>query len=248
MKINKIHIIFIIWLLCESTVLRADDAENSCSEKIISAIGRKLDLKFLQDYNEKSTPNEMIIKSVCKKWPKDKTKTIAAIFYELSTGVTPLIVSMNDTDSSNVISVYKDNEYTLPVMNLEGISIDTARYNVTTDIRAFGVIFNGSSVVNNATSGGFGSIEALYIQENEKIKPIFEDFFLSTWKLIPCNQCSDGAQREDVGYIIQMSKSITNGYYNLIIKPYSSDSKKKYLEYELIYDGSRYPYFDKYIK
>ena len=129
--------------------------------------------------------------------------------------------------------------------------IDTAPYLLAKGVRAFGVDLT-SGYIPHCGDGGSGAERTLYVQQGEKLRPIF-GLTMSSWRFLQggnprcvgSDQASEVTIIENTDLSISVAKTSTNGYRDLIVQAVSSEDtgqpkgKKSFL-YKLRYDGQRY--------
>ena len=213
------------------------DGDQLCENSVTSLIGKRL-----------RVDNFSYVKNACKRWPKDKSITIAAYAYD--SGVEfekSLIVALVHINKNRVIATYRGRIQEDSVSTVESLRIDTARYDVAPGVRAFGVDVTESVHVRCA-GGGSGPLRTLYVHEGERIRPILTDHPISRWTYhggtSPCDDEYKGPEyTETETFTIGMTKEITNGYYNLEIQmttSYSNSDKSESNTFEHCYDGEKY--------
>jgi len=136
--------------------------------------------EFLNTWTQKLHPNRAIASeyATCKLWPANPALTLAALPLpakgsDPDTGTYDLEVLVADSDSGSIIAhSYQPSAITYDAMRLSGISLDTARYQLMPENRAFGVRIShsGSSRVNpyNTTS------LSLYVIDGQRLRPVLD--------------------------------------------------------------------------
>lgn len=164
--------------------------------------------------------------STCKVWPFDPSKSIVALvhFQEGSSFAVPpnkteglydLTVLLVSSDSGKILNrLVQEGEFTSDAIMLNGISIDTAPYNLAKNIRAFGVRagFSNSSALNSIV---FEKI-SLYVLQGSSLKPVLGGLVV-TEKLVEqngdCNISSTVTNRT-----LAIAETTTRGYADLILR------------------------------
>lgn len=232
--------------------------EQICNTSTIEVVGRFLNIKEFKVPPDGYSPNEeaIIAAAACKPHPANKQITIAAIAYDTKKSETKaLIIALLDNIKGNVIASYSREYENDSFFNVESGSlwIDTTLYNLTNDVRAFGLDVT-SGYIPHCVDGGFGSIRTLYVQEGKMIRPILESLTMSEWTFIQegqsrCNQIAAPDEEtiiENFDLSISVSKTTTNGYKDLLITAINSrddgkKAKRKPFHFKLSYDGKKYP-------
>jgi hypothetical protein len=174
-----------------------------------------------------------------------------------------------NSDETNVIGSYKSiiAEDASLIIGSGSLKIDTASYDLTSEIRAFGVDFSSSfSPSNCAHDGWTGNSKNLYIFDGSIIKKVLggsNGLLLSSSGYVKeLDRCGEKYQRMlDKGYkdvienfstTINIGNDSTNGFKDLILTSSStyeidgkkSKSKRKPLTVNLHFDGNEYPLSD----
>ena len=192
---------------------------------------------------------------VCKIWPADESKTIVVlpfpndikgtIFYDLD-------VLLVDTQSGELIAHnWQQNAFVSDAIELNNFEIDTARYQLNNESRAFGVranSANGSPYVPISQQ-----VINLYVQQKEKLNRVVNKLVLKNFSG-EWNDC-DG-EYNSRNAVLLLGKNTTNNYKDLIVsyneqkeiikknserecvKEITNSTKRKYTLY---YNGVEYP-------
>ncbi len=194
--------------------------------------------------------------AVSKIWPADKSITIAAllfpnaregddaVYYDID--IVPV-----DTNTGDVIarSLRKRAAFS-SAFRLTGVSIDTARYNLTKGVRAFGIrrYYEGSSRYNSASM----TVMELFVLSGSELKiisaPLIMEHSTGEWD----GECA--GEYTDIKRIISIDEKKTKGYYDLKLITAQKDTItkmkgeecaeeiKKLPEKEVIikFDGNKY--------
>jgi hypothetical protein len=249
MKIRQTVLNFFLFtfVLCHSVYAQADSEQNKqhCSDTMVKLVGKHLGIS---DFSHTSG---VIVDEACKVWPKDDSKTIAIFSYDAGVEHEKrLIVVLVDTLKERVVATYKRaiQEDAAMTVGAGSFRIDTARYDLAPGVRAFGLDVT-TSYSQGCVDGGLGPVRTLFVQDGKEIRPIFENFYISSWRYVQGGpSCAEGENvvTEDITYSIGIGNETTNGYANLKITADSSYSgaaktKRKPFQYELHYDGKKYP-------
>ena len=179
--------------------------------------------KIINELNIKENEIHMDL-VVDKVLPNSKEKTIVVIpkyrtnekdeygnyFYEFDS----YIIIANNRNGKILNKFYEPNAWTSDAINLTSIGIDTGLYILNDQTRAFAIRvgYTGSSRPNP-----YNKIElSLFIPDNNSLKKILKDYpiddFIGEWD----TNCS--GEFEETKSIIEIDKSKTNNFNNLIIK------------------------------
>lgn len=221
-----------------------------CSTELLGMVGKSIRLE------EAAHGNGGVLAAACKVWPKDEAITLVAIAYRAGAddGLN-LAVAMLDNGRNQLIASYTGRLGRQAEMRLgpDSLSIDTARYDVTRGIRAFGV--DVTNRVADCSRSGPRRMRNLYVLDGTEIRPIMDGFDLSYQRgqgsLPACPAGVDAASAvapvmETVTLKIALGQSLTHDYRDLSIFSVSSfsdgsPSSREPFRYELKYDGRQYP-------
>lgn len=241
---------------------------QDCSTKVLNLVSQNLKLQKF---------NDSLVASACKKTTKGNENTIVALALnngkesdvDSSEQQKDLVLALVNSDETNVIGSYKSviQEGATLIIGSGSLKIDTARYDLTSEIRAFGVDFSSSlSPSNCAHDGWTGNSKNLYIFDGSIIKKVLggsDGLLLSSSAYVKeLDRCGDKYQLMlDKGYkdiienfstTISVGNDSTNGFKDLILTSSStyeidgkkSKSKRKPLTVNLHFDGNEYPLSD----
>ena len=235
---------------------QTDSEKNRCDKSIVNLVGKHLDVSnFSYPKGHKYPKAEnggVIIAGVCKVWPKDNSITIGIFAYDDGVEYEKrLIVALVDTIKIRIVAIYKGaiQEDAAMIVGENSFRIDTARYDIAPSVRAFGLDVT-TSYSQGCGDGGLGPVRTLFVQDGKEIKPILEDFYISSWSYIQEGQsrCTganapEESLYENRGYSLSVDTASTNGYKDLLVtETISRDDEKKTgeLRYKLYYDGKKY--------
>jgi hypothetical protein len=229
---------------------------KGCSDAIVKLVGEHFHLdNFVLG---KSDNDGLIVSGRCKLWSKNKSRVIAAFAYDAGVeGEKLLVVSVIDTRANKIVSAYENTiqEGAGRAIGEDSLRIDIARYDMAPEVRAFGIeIYNSkySPYNPNCADGGADGETTLYISDGMVLRPILYLFPLSSWSFVQGGNMRCGARAdlatiiENVSLSLEMGKTETNGYRDIVIRAKSSrdDSKparRGIFAYSLRYNGSKYP-------
>ena len=155
-------------------------------------------------------------KAICKIWPADESKTIVVlpfpndiegtIYYDLD-------VLLVDTQSGELIAHnWQQDAFVSDAIELNNFEIDTARYQLNNESRAFGVRTNFE---HHSYSVSFSEqLINLYVQQNEKLNRVVNKLVLKNssgeW-----NDCDGEYNIRNA--VLLLGKNTTNNYKDLIV-------------------------------
>jgi len=181
--------------------------------------------------------------SVCKLWPDDKSKMLIAVITESETGEMqyPVHVALINAETFQVLSRAKtfiEADATNEIYS-SSLWLDTARYFLNKDTRAFGL--RVSSFRDRCTySGGFDNELKLFVIEGSSMRPVLQGLYMSSWRYEGnrCGSSDEEVTEKRVDLSLSVEPTHTNGYADLLITATSSDSKKRGMKMQ--YNGKQY--------
>lgn len=166
--------------------------------------------------------------SVCKAWPAYPGLTITAIS-QFESGLSASdygpqgkydlnLAILSAGDSKALATYHKASAFESDAIVFENLQLDTARYKLASDIRAFGVLatFNGASRINPANE----KLLSLYVKEGERLRPVLEQFIAYQYSGEWDGNCA--GERSEVFRTIEIGKTSSHGYADLIVKSVST--------------------------
>ncbi|MGV8886734.1 MAG: hypothetical protein ACOH2P_01420 [Pseudomonas sp.] len=167
--------------------------------------------------------------AVCKDWPASPDLTLTATsehepnpafessgpdgIYDLSLAV------VSSSDSKPLASFHQASAFVSDAIAIEDLQLDTARYMLTPDLRAFGVrtTFKGSSRVNPLNE----TLLSLYVKEGDALRSVMDRLityeFSGEWD----GNCA--GERYETLRTVEMTKTSSHGYADLIVKSVTTD-------------------------
>jgi len=218
---------------------------QACSEQDL-----ELAATFLTDSGKRKASEEeqAAIASTCKAWPGKEPYTIGVFVYEGEQNGKRLLVALLDRAQGKVVaSNWSVAEEDAIMRYVDGIRIDTARYQLQPGQRAFGVDINTYSP--RYAEGGYGPMRTLYVREGSAIRPVLSDMPVSRWSYMGEMQWEPGEDGEigpepDIerfDYTISIAGTRTKGFADLIVTRKSNQQDTKPTSQLLAFDGKRYP-------
>jgi len=169
--------------------------------------------------------------AVCKDWPAYPGMTITALSQIEANpsaeepdgqGLYDLKLAVVSSEGLGTLASYsRASVFVSDAVRFEGLSIDTARYKLTPQLRAFGVrsTFHGSSGPNP-----FGEVWlSLYVKEGDVLRPVMEKLVVGTnggeWD----TNCA--GEFWETRRTLEMASTSSHGYVDLIVRSVASGSK-----------------------
>lgn len=193
--------------------------------------------------------------AVCKIWPADESKTIVVLPLPHNSGENDtydLDVLFVDSQSGEIMSCsWQPSALESDAIRLTGFTIDTGRYRLNPQTRAFGVriAYTGSSRANPYSDESLN----LYVVQGDKLNKVLDQLSIGysggEWDTI-CNGSFSSSQRT-----LALDNKITNGYTDLVITEKTStqiarwvnddcvesEGKESGKTFRLKYNGNEYP-------
>ncbi len=218
---------------------------QGCSEQDL-----ELAVTFLKESGKRKASDEeqAAIANACKAWPGKEPYTIGVFVYEGGQDGKLLLVALLDRARQKVVASYSTMAEEDAIMRfVDGIRIDTARYQLQPSLRAFGVDINTYSP--RYAEGGYGPMRTLYVREGSAIRPVLSDMPVSRWSYLGEMQWEPGKDGEiapepDIerfDYTISIAGTRTKGFADLVVTRTSNQQDTKPATQLLRYDGKLYP-------
>lgn len=198
--------------------------------------------------------------SVCKDWPAYPGLAITALSQFESgpsasdygpEGKYDLDLAVFSAGESKPLAMYhKASAFESDAIEFEDLQLDTARYQLTPDLRAFGVraTFNGSSRVNPVNE----KLLSLYVREGDTLRPVLDKLITYEYGGEWDGTCAGELYQHT--RTLEIGKTSSHGYADLIVKTVttsevgkgegdaceSSSTTAKPVLTTLRYDGSTY--------
>jgi len=124
-----------------------------------------------------------------------------------------------DLKQNKVISLYQDKieeDASIRIYGA-GLGIDTARYNLAPGVRAFGVRMDiGHSP--HCAEGGESNYLSLFIEENNRLRPVLKDLAMSSWQITEGSGSGCGNTdytTDTVERTLELADTATHGWRDL---------------------------------
>jgi hypothetical protein len=252
MRIYKvISVCLLSTIVCFGHALAQSQSEEDssrCSDAIVKRLGkhfRLADFAYPERDRYPSVENGgLIVAGVCKPWPTNKSRIIAAFAYddgtdEYNNPQKQLLLAIVELPNNRVIASYKNviQEDAVTEFSSYSLKLDTARYTLSKDTRAFGLRLN---LFQDRCSfeGGFNDELTLFVVDGQTIRPVLTQT-MSHW-FYKGNRCDgEEASRIDVNILISVEPTLSNGFADLRLTAIRDD-KKKPVSAIVKYDGKHY--------
>ena len=166
--------------------------KQPCDSGTVEAVARWAGVKGkLVSWDE---PDGLIAAAACKVMPNAPGTTIAAIAFDINhegprrdDGNKMQIIAL--VEAGKVLVANRSTIVEDAITAVGDYRIDTARYILSKDVRAFGVVFYSNVSGSRCAEGGASEELTLWIREGEHLRAIFGTN-LSSWALIDGETCS----------------------------------------------------------
>lgn len=240
---------FLLFAICWgcAAATPSSDGHGRCSDTTIKSVGKYFNLSNFTYPNHGMYPSTenggIVIASACKRWPYDPSKTIAAFAYDDGEDEyqKTLLVAVVDSNSNRVLASYegKIQEDSASEVRKDSLWIDTARYNLSKNTRAFGIAT--ATFRDRCTfEGGSDFQEMLFVIDGEVARPVFSKT-MSYWSYEGGDRCSSEVDvpRTDAAIAIAPERTSSNGFADLRLTA-TRDGKTRPLSLVVKYDGRQY--------
>ncbi len=193
----------------------ADAATAQCTEDIHAIVSHDMGTGKLTPGSEEGN----IVAESCKTWPYKPDLTLAAIAYDAGVeSQKSLVVAVIDSKKNRVVSSYRTEiaEDALVETGSGSLQLDTARYQLTDNIRAFGIRFISAARWPSCGEARWGDELTLFIPEKSTLKPVLSLNRYVQKSLQGCLGVQDPtAIRLDADLTLAMAATRTNGFRDL---------------------------------
>jgi hypothetical protein len=238
-------VIVLIAMFSASPATSAESSDN-CSKETYDAVARHLGLETFAD---------SVVSEACKSWPHKGNFLLAAfafdqgIQYEKS-----LWVALLDRKTLRPVSTYKSviAEDAVTEVGQSSLRLDTARFQLSPDVRAFGLRFGSTARGPSCGEGASWDELTLFVREQKQLRPVFKMDMQFQNALKGCIGSATGNDIWKYGRkTISVANTTTNGFADLLITetvtvdgntviPKSIKTKRQVSRYLAKYNGKEY--------
>ncbi len=223
----------------------AEYVDNHCTSEDTEIIKKQLKISsFVPKDN-----GGVIVSSACKQWSFKKNLVITAFAYDSGNeDQKDLYVSIIDKNNRHIIHSLKStiNEDSTVAVGPFSLKLDTAKYQLTDDLRAFGLRFYSSALGPSCGSGYQNDELTLYIPDGEYLRPVLTlNTAVQRW-LKGCPAETRDSSVEEATLTISVANTSSHGFHDLIVtaKIIASspniEPKNRTENYIFHYDGHSY--------
>ena len=167
-----------------------------------------------------------LLAQACRVWPYDPSLALAAFAYPLTPSdrvgerALRLVIAVLDAQDARLLSVHESDvgEDAVFALAEDGLLLDTARYDLAKDTRAFGVVLRSSAPGASCPDARFNDELTLYVRDGDALRPVFTSH-LDFWSRVEGEPCSWApGQRlvtEETAFTIGVERGAHHGYADL---------------------------------
>lgn len=221
-----------------------NDPTGRCSQTIVQQLARHFGLKHFAYPADGMYPSGenggLIVAGVCKEWPADPSKVLAAFAYDAGSQYEKQLLLAVIDHPGRIAASYKGviPEDAASEVSASSLSLDTARYQLSGTVRAFGVRLQ--TFRDRCTyEGGFDDELTLFVIAGKTLRHVLTET-MRHWTYGSGNRCGgEEAPRTETNIVISVAPTTSHGFADLRLTAHRSD-KKKPLSATVSYDGERY--------
>lgn len=222
---QPVFICLLSTLICfgQCGLARAQQKEDAgrCSDAVVEQIGkhfRLADFAYPTDGMAPSTDNGgLVVAGICKPWPTSSSRTIAAFAYDGGAAdEKELLLAVVEGPNNRVIASYKRiiPEDAITEVSSYSLKLDTARYTLSNQTRAFGLRMS-TFRDRCGYEGGFDDELTLFVVDGQTIRPVLTEM-MSHWSYGRGSRCGgEDVARIDARVSISVEPTTSNGLADL---------------------------------
>lgn len=218
MRLAKHIELLVLLTLFFVTHASAGSKEEICTDGIHTIVGREV--KAI-DFAPKEQGGNVISES-CRSWPLNENIELTAFAYDEGVEAEKkLIVAMIDKKTKHIVSDYriKIEEDAITEVGEYSLQIDTARYQLTKSLRAFGLRFNSAARGPSCGNGHWNTELILLVRDGKKLRPVLNLYLYQQESVQGCLSVQDpSAIWKDAELTVGIAKTSTNGFRDLLVK------------------------------
>lgn len=243
-----------ILLLCLFAVFVSPSAvsktsDENCTDEIYSSVGQYLRL-------ENFVLGGIVVSETCKTWPFKTGFLLAGFSYDGGAEYEKsLVVVMLDKETLRVVADFRGviSEDAVTEAGPGSLQLDTAKYQLAKDTRAFGLRFASSARGPSCADGASWDELTLFVRDKNKLRPVFRKDMQFQDALRGCIGSATGHDVWEYGRrVVSVTDTQSNGFADLLITetitvdgneeqmPKDIDTMKRTRSYLMKYDGKEY--------
>lgn len=239
------------------TAWAAERPEQSCDNATLQAIARQVGQQNWQvpEWDTQAP----VVAAACKPWPDDPKLQVFAVAYikpgtqqDADSRDLDLIVGQLDTASGTLRTRYEGSigEDAMTQLDYRGLRLDTARYWLAPETRAFGVVVHSSANGPSCPDGGANDALTLYVAQGNQLRDVFTTY-LNQWTTLEGTSCAGDLRlvTERSKITLEVAKQASHGFADLIAtatvqREDNGDDvgAPRRVKSTLHYNGERYPF------
>ncbi|MDP1772739.1 MAG: hypothetical protein Q8L15_10680 [Methylobacter sp.] len=226
--------------------------DEVCTKETYDAVGQYLRIENLGPRSQ----GGVIVSESCKSWPYGGNFLLVAfVFDEGIEYEKSLTLALMNKKTKRIVSNYKGviTEDAVTEVGETSLRLDTARYQLSKDVRAFGLRFNSTARGPSCADGASWDELTLFVPEKNNLRPILKMDMQFQNALSGCiGSATDHDVWEYGSRTISVADTVTNGLSDLRIVetitvdtdmdnlPRGVSDKKRVNSYFLKFDGKEY--------
>jgi hypothetical protein len=229
---RTLHFAPLLALAAAPAVQAADN--QPCGDDIVTAVARWADIASARIAARDT--NRLVVASACKVMPNAPETTIAAVAFDSL----PKSKNPDESNKLQVVALIEGDQVVAAEKSVveedaateigeDSYRIDTARYQVSPDLRAFGVVFTSSARGASCPDADADEELTLWVREGNHIRPVFGTN-LRGWVSVEGEACAPGvgdASSEEARMTIAVEKTLSHGFADLSITAHITKSQRK---------------------
>lgn len=228
MKNALVSLVVIAFAFSASPAFAKPGGESGCDTEVRDAIGQFLKIENFVPQGE----DGVIVSETCKSWPYKGDMLLAAFAYDKGVEYEKsLVVAMLDMKAMRVVSSRQSviGEDAATSVGASSLQFDTAKYQLSKDVRAFGLRFKNSARGPSCADGASWNELTLLIPNGKNLLPILT---MDTQFQNALSGCIGSATGHDVweygNRTISIANTSSNGFSDLrIVEAISIHSNMK---------------------
>lgn len=210
-------LLFVAGLLMPPTA-SAQQANHTCEPSVFYTLAPALGLEEW----DLSSSNGRVISVTCKRWPQQPQWTLAAVAYDMGKkDEKELAVAAINLQNRKVVSLHTEtlSEDALTEVGPSSLRIDTARYLLNDQTRAFGLVFTSYARGASCPDATWADELMLFVPEGPKLRAVFS-IHLRHLRGREGSLCQGTGSHiwETASLTIHMADHTSNGWRDLLVK------------------------------
>ena len=209
-------LLVVMFLSLLSGAAFAEVREDKCVPDVYETVSRTMKMSAFSPRQDGGN----VISAACRTWPYKTSLVLAAFAYDQGVEYEKrLIVAVIDEKTKRVISSYRSviAEDAVTEVGEHSLKLNTAKYQLADDVRAFGVRFNSSAHGANCGEAYWGDELTLFVPEGKTLRPVLSlNLYQQRW-LQGCPAATSHALWEDAMLTVSMADTSMNGFHDIVV-------------------------------